>query len=371
MPLDLTDYRPTPDVGRASTLPARWYVDPAFLDAERDAVFARTWQWAGPSARLREPGAYLACEVAGDPMFCVRGRDGIVRAFWNVCAHRAGRIVEGCGVVPALQCRYHGWTYGLDGRLRTAREMDGVEGFRPEEVRLEEARLEELPPMAFINLDPDAPPLLDFLGEIPAEIAAAGFRLEELEPLERRDYTLDANWKVYVDNYLEGYHVPIAHPGLYRAIDYERYRVVPRRYHSAQYAPLRSGDAARRMLGRDRRYLRSDDEENALYYWVFPNLMFNLYADNLQLNAIVPLGPARTLTIFEWFVAPGMSEERRARLAESIAFSDEIQREDIEVCEAVQRGLRSRAYDAGRFSARRENGVHHFHLLLHEYLSRA
>jgi choline monooxygenase len=369
MALDLTDYQPTPDVARASTLPARWYLDPELLRAEQDAVFARTWQWAGPSARLRGAGAFMAFDVAGDPLFAARGRDGVARAFWNVCQHRAGRIVEGCGSAPALQCRYHGWTYGLDGRLQRAREMEGVAGFRPEQVRLREARLEELPPMVFVNLDPGAPSLREFLGEIPSEIEAAGFRLDELEPFERRDYTLEANWKVYVDNYLEGYHVPIAHPGLYRAIDYDRYEVAPRRFHSAQYAPLRSGDATRRMLGRDRRYLRGDDEERALYYWVFPNLMLNLYADNLQLNAIVPLGLGRTLTIFEWFVAPGMSDERRERLAESISFSDEIQREDIEVCEAVQRGLSSRAYDAGRFSARRENGVHHFHLLLHEYLS--
>jgi choline monooxygenase len=370
MPLDLTDYHATPDLARASTLPARWYLDPAILRAERDAVFARTWQWASPSARLREPGSYATFEVAGDPLFAVRGKDGVVRAFWNVCQHRAGRIVDGCGSAPALQCRYHGWTYRLDGSLLRAREMEGVEGFRPDQVRLREARIEELPPMAFVCLDPDALSLAEFLGEVPAEIEAAGFRLAELVPFERRDYTLSANWKVYVDNYLEGYHVPIAHPGLYRAIDYDRYQVAPRRFHSAQYAPLRSGDATRRMLGRDRRYLRGDDEERALYYWIFPNLMLNLYADNLQLNAIVPLGLDSTLTIFEWFVHPDLSEEKLARLRESIAFSDEIQREDIEVCEAVQQGLRSRAYDAGRFSAKRENGVHHFHLLLHEFLSR-
>ena len=178
--------------------------------------------------------------------------------------------------------------------------------------------------MAFVNLDAGAPSLSEFLGEIPAEVEAAGFRLSELVPFERRDYTLAANWKVYVDNYLEGYHVPIAHPGLYRAIDYDRYEVVPRRFHSAQYAPLRSGDATRRMLGRDRRYLRSDDEERALYYWIFPNLMLNLYADNLQLNAILPLGLDRTLTIFEWFVHPDLS----AGEARAAARVDRVQRRD-------------------------------------------
>ncbi|MCS6911367.1 MAG: hypothetical protein NZM11_12500, partial [Anaerolineales bacterium] len=168
------------------------------------------------------------------------------------------------------------------------------------------------------------------------------------------------NWKVYCDNYLEGYHIPVAHPGLYRVLDYERYRVEPRRYHSRQLSPLRP------TAGNRYADLRADTE--VLYYWVFPNFMLNIYPDNLSANIVLPLGPERTLTIFEWFFHDLGSGAAWEAVQQGIAFSDEIQREDIEICEAVQRGLRSRSYTQGRFSVKRENGVHHFHSLVNEFL---
>jgi len=177
---------------------------------------------------------------------------------------------------------------------------------------------------------------------------------------ERRDYEIGCNWKVYVDNYLEGYHLPAAHPGLFRELDYAKYRVDTFRYYSSQFAPMRAASGA----ASDRRY--SDPSQGALYFWIFPNLMLNVYPDNMSANIILPLGHDRTLTIFEWFAYPGSSVA-----PETIAFSDEIQQEDIGICEAVQRGLQSRSYSQGRFSVKRENGVHHFHLLLHEFLARA
>ena len=205
-------------------------------------------------------------------------------------------------------------------------------------------------------------------GAIHREIAAAGFNLNRMRLIERRDYVIDCNWKVYVDNYLEGYHLPIAHPGLFREVDYDQYRVDTYRYYSKQYAPIREVDAGE---ARDRRYVRSGEaEEDALYYWIFPNVMLNVYLDNTSINIIIPLGHDKTLTIFEWyFESPGTGEGWES-MQQIIAFSDEIQQEDIELCEWVQRGLRSRAYDRGRFSVARENGVHHFQSLVHEFLSR-
>jgi choline monooxygenase len=300
----------------------------------------------------------------------VRGKDGQLRAFFNVCKHRAGPVAVGCGNVPALQCPYHGWTYGLDGALKKAREFEGVEDWDAGSVRLDQVRVEELGPLVLVNLDLDAPSLTEVLAEIPREVADAGFSLADMVSIERRDYEVKANWKVYVDNYLEGYHIPIAHPGLYRTIDYKNYRVETRRSHSRQHAPFRRGDEARQLEGRDRRYLRSEGEEQALYYWLFPNIMLNLYPDNLQLNVVLPIDHERTLTIFEWFALPDLSSERRDAVSQAISFSDVIQQEDIEVCEWVQQRLSSRAYDKGRLSVRRENGVHHFHCLLHEFLSR-
>jgi choline monooxygenase len=206
--------------------------------------------------------------------------------------------------------------------------------------------------------------LSEVFGNIPEDIRRANFEIGQMELIERRDYVVDCNWKVYVDNYLEGYHIPIAHPGLYREIDYDQYCVETFRYYSAQHAPIRPSAASENQAGRDRRYLRGDGEQNALYYWVFPNLMLNFYPDNMQINVIVPLDQERTLTIFEWYFKQPGSGEGWESMQQSIAFSDEVQREDMEICNAVQRNLRSRAYTQGRFSVKRENGVHHFQRLV-------
>jgi choline monooxygenase len=210
----------------------------------------------------------------------------------------------------------------------------------------------------FVNQDCAATPLREVLGAIPAEIAAMGCPIDRLHFSYRRDYIIECNWKVYIDNYLEGYHLPAAHPGLCRELDYAEYRVETHRYYSSQIAPIK-----RAAGGEARRYESADGSTQALYYWIFPNFMLNVYPDNLSSNLILPMGPDRTLTIFEWFSYEG--EVAQA----TIDFSDEIQREDIQICESVQRGLKSRNYNQGRFSVKRENGVHHFHGLLNEYLS--
>ncbi|MEM1248221.1 MAG: aromatic ring-hydroxylating dioxygenase subunit alpha [Acidobacteriota bacterium] len=368
--LRLDDYQPT-DLAHATTLPSRWYLDPEFLGAETESIFWRSWQWVGASAKVRNPGDFNTHDLLGEPLVLVRGKDEELRGFYNVCKHRAGPVAVGSGNKPALLCPYHGWTYGLDGCLRRAREFEDVADFDPKEVKLDGVRVSEWGPLVLANLDPEAPSLNDMLGEIPDEVAEAGFAIDRMELVERRDYEVKANWKVYVDNYLEGYHIPIAHPGLYRTIDYAAYRVETRRWHSRQHAPFRKGRETKALEGRDRRYLRAEGEEQALYYWVFPNLMLNLYPDNLQINVVVPLDHERTLTVFEWYALPDLSEERRDGVETAISFSDEIQHEDIEVCEWVQERLGSRAYDKGRLSVKRENGVHHFHQLVHECLQGA
>jgi choline monooxygenase len=176
---------------------------------------------------------------------------------------------------------------------------------------------------------------------------------------------IDCNWKIYVDNYLEGYHIPIAHPGLMKEIDYAQYRTDTYRYYSQQFAPIRArntDDTAERL------YAPGTGLQDALYFWIFPNLMLNVYPDNISTNLIVPLSHEKTLTIFEWFFHDVRSKKTQERMKRSIAFSDEVQHEDISLCENVQRGLRSATYDRGRYSVKRENGVHHFHMLLGEFL---
>jgi choline monooxygenase len=222
-------------------------------------------------------------------------------------------------------------------------------------------RLEAWEPFLFVNCDTQAPSLAAFLESIPEE--AKGLHLTGMKLAERREYTVQCNWKVYVDNYLEGYHIPIAHPGLMKEVDYAQYRVETRRYSSRQYAPIRAaGNDASRAYG------KPGQQDAALYYWVFPNLMLNLYPDNLQVNVVVPLSQERTLTLFEWYCHQPESPVMKEKLAKAVAFSHQVQLEDIGLCEAVQRGLRSATYERGRYSPRRENGVHHFHSLLLEFL---
>ncbi len=361
--MDPGAFRFNPDLAEATTIPARWYTDPAMLPLECERVFGRTWQLVGHLGQLAQPGDFFTCEVLDEPIVVTRASDGGMHAFYNVCRHRAGAVAHGSGNRRALQCSYHGWTYGLDGRLLTTPEFDGVRCFERAAHGLTPVRVASWGPFIFVNLDPAAPSLEHVLGAIPAE--TSHLPLARMEFYKRVDYEIACNWKVYVDNYLEGYHIPLAHPGLYKAIDYRQYRVETFNQYSKQHAPIRATT--------DSPY-RSDPDDGAgamaLYYWLFPNLMLNIYPDNLQINIIVPLGPDRTLTIFEWYVLDSDRSDTERDIHASFKFSDVIQHEDIEICEAVYARLRSRSYHTGRYSVTRENGVHHFHGLLCDYLQR-
>ena len=354
-----------PDIARASTIPARLYNDPVYLELERERVFAHTWQLVGRAEDVATQGQYLTAEVGNDSIVVVRDGDAL-RGYHNVCLHRAGPVAQGCGKRQTLQCRYHGWTYGLDGTLLRAPEMEGTANFRPEEMRLVPVQVAQWGPLVFANLDGKAPPLLEVLEDVPARVAP--FRCESMRWVTRKSWDLACNWKVYVDNYLEGYHLPVVHPGLHKELDYDQYRVEPHRYHSIQHAPLRKlegGGARARVYDPSR-----TDTPEAVYVWLFPNTMLNVYLGQMQTNVVLPLAHDRCRVVFDWYAAePPADHATDAEWTKLLAFSDEIQDEDIEICEAVQRNLRSRIYDRGRYSAARETGVHHFHSLLHEFLT--
>ena len=333
----------------ASTIPSHYYVDDRFLDEENRTVFGRTWQLIGHAEQVREKGSYFTAVIGGEPLLIVRGNDGVLRAMSNVCRHRAGPVAKGAGRKPVLQCGYHGWTYTLEGKLHATPEMEGIECFDRTDFSLPNFRIDEWQGLLFANLDSNAPALRDFLGDLVSDMPEndyASFRLAA-----RKEWELGCNWKVYVDNYLEGYHIPIVHPGLFRELDYPNYHTETKRNYSIQFAPTRRPERIRTAGG----------DDQVRYFWLYPNLMLNVYPDNFSTNLIVPLGPHRTLTIFEWYFRDPETVASKSALADTIAFSDEIQLEDIEICEAVQRGLASRTYESGRYSPARENGVHHFH----------
>ena len=359
------------DVARASTLPSISYLDPGILEQETERIFYRTWQLVAHMSELARVGNFKTAGILDEPILLTHAQDGKVRGFYNVCRHRAAQVVTTRGNRKSLQCGYDGWVYGLDGKLQAAREMEGTEDFDKADFGLVPIRVDTLGPFVFANLDPNASPLAEWIGAVPSEIQSAGYEMSNMRRVERRDYDIACNWKVYVDNYLEGYHLPIAHPGLFKELEYDNYRVETFRYYSKQHAPIRELKPGE-VPGRDRRYIRMPGaEDNALYYWIFPNTMLNIYQDNISTNVILPMGVDRTLTIFEWFFAEPGTGAGWESMQQTIAFSDEIQQEDIAVCEQVQKGLRSRSYSRGRFSALRENGVHHFQSLVTEFLERA
>jgi choline monooxygenase len=350
-----------PEISRAWTLPAELYYDPAIHAAEKERIFAATWQVVGHRDQAKNPGDYFTTELIGEPLLLVQDADTRLRGFYNVCRHRAGPVAEGCGSRKLFRCGYHGWTYGLDGSLISATEIEGVEKFCANEFALKPVRVEEWFNLIFVNLDENAAPLINSLGNLPAQ--ADKFRFTGMKLFERRTYDMNCNWKTYIDNYLEGYHLPSVHPGLNRELDFNAYVVEPHVKYVRQFSPIRGaqpGDATARRYQEAREDLTTD------YFWIFPNWMLNCYPDNVSLNIVLPLGPDRSQAIFEWYL-PEKDDASPAANA-SVEFSDQIQIEDVGICETVQKNLHSRSYSRGRFSVTQEKGVHAFHRMYAEQM---
>ena len=336
------------ELNRARALPARYYAGDAMLAMEQRAVFARSWQLVAYREQLAEPGDHVVEQIAGVPILLVRGPDRVLRAFPNVCRHRAGPLAlcNGKGA-RALHCKYHGWTYTLEGQLRSAPEMQDACDFKVEDIRLPPLRVHDWQGLVFVALEQDVPPFDEVYAGIAERIAPID--LSTLRYLRSDNYDIDCNWKVYVDNYLEGYHLPHVHPGLSRVLDYRAYDTELFAWHSLQSSPLR-----------DSTELYGDGQ--AFYYFIYPNVMLNIMPGRLQTNRILPLGPDRCRIVFDYYYA--QDAVAQARIAADQAFSDEVQNEDIAICEAVHKGLASGFYVPGRLNPKRESGVWHFQNLL-------
>lgn len=333
----------------ARTIPASWYLDPAVHAAEQETVFRSTWQFAGRASQVSGPGAYLTTAAAEAPTLIARGEDRVLRAFYNVCRHRAARVAtEAQGTAKRFRCRYHGWAYDLEGNLRAAPEFDLERDLEPTERRLPGLKVGCWGPFVFVNCAENPAALDDVFSPIARRIPLEA--IGHMEFAGRREYELECNWKVYVDNYLDGgYHVNSVHPELAGELDYSRYRTEVEGETSVQISPMRGSG--------EKNSARSGD--TAHYAWLFPNFMLNVYRDAMDTNLVLPLGPERCRVIFDFYVSPG-----RVDPAQSIAFAERVQAEDTEICEEVQRGLRSGAFENGPYSPQRERGVQHFHELL-------
>lgn len=350
-----------PNVARASTLDASWYLDPNVYEREMERIFARTWQAVGRVSDVAKAGDFITAEAAGEPLVIVRDQQERIRAYYNICPHRAGAVARGQGSRKTLQCLYHGWTFGLDGALLRVPGFEGTEDFDPACHSLREVRAETWGPYIFVNLDDAAAPLAEMWGDAFRQTSGIDFSRWRL--VERCDYLINCNWKVYMDNYAEGYHVPMAHPGLNREMDLNDYYVDTYRFYSTQWVPVKAGDRGNRAK---RRYTNPQPGDKICYHVVFPNFMIDTYPDNISVNILKPVSVDQSLLTFEWYFDDSVSAEAMESM---VRFADEVQYEDIEICEYVQTNLRSRAYNRGRFSARHENGVHHFQSLVHEYLN--
>lgn len=368
----ITAYDPRRALERAETPPKAWYVDPRIAEYERGSVFARHWQVVGRIDQVASPGDYLTADVAGEPVVVVRGRDGVLRAFFNVCRHHAAIVMpQPCGTATAMKCPYHGWTYGLDGKLVSCGEFEEVRDFEKSRSGLVPLAVDTWEQFVFVRMDSGdapataaSPALREYLGEMATR--AAPLRLGELRFVERRSWDLKCNWKVFVDNYLDGgYHVPHAHPALGSVLDYAEYRIECFQRSALQSSPLDSSSATDAEAAATRRGAM------AHYFWLYPNFMLNWYEGYMDTNLVLPLGVDGCRVIFDFFFADPAAgtDTAAAEQARSIAMAARVQDEDIDVCESVQRGLSSRSYETGRLSVRREAGEHLFHRLLHADLS--
>lgn len=352
----LASYDADASLSEASTIPSSWYVDSRIAELETNAVFSKTWQMVGRIEQVEKPGQFVTASVAGEPIVVVRGNDGVLRGFYNVCRHHAAAVVtEPCGQASILHCPYHGWNYGLDGSLKGMPEFDGVKNFERQENGLVPVRAETWEKFVFVNLDPQAVPLRDFLGGLVKRVAPLG--VGKLHYFDTRTYDIHCNWKVFVDNYLDGgYHVPHLHKGLSSVLDYKEYTIENEDRYCLQSSPMvaSSEDAA---TGATRK------GDRAWYFWQYPNLMINCYEGYMDTNLVLPVDVDHCRVIFDFYFAD-VSEVHREYNQQSVAVGLRVQDEDLGICEAVQRGLKSRAYGAGRLSVRREGGEHLFHRLL-------
>jgi len=348
-----------------ATLPAEWYSDPEIHRLEREGIFARTWQCAGRADQVAEPGDYVAGWAGHVPVVVVREQSGRLNAFVNVCRHRGHIVAQGTGRRETLQCPYHAWTYGLDGSLRRAPRSEREPGFDPAGFSLLPVQVDTWGPLVFVNPDLDAAPLAETLGELPGIVPQSGVDLGAVRFRHRAEWELRANWKVGIENYLECYHCPVAHPGFSKVInvDPDAYSLRSHGFVSSQFGPMREPDGDGKAP-----YVPVGPVRQGQYHYVWPNLTMNIEPGppNLSVDTWRPDGPDRTVGFTDYFFGEDVPDEAAQEIMD---FSTQVGVEDDALCESVQRGLSSGMVPHGRLLLSSEHLIQHFQRLVFDALT--
>ena len=361
MVIGMRGYSISPDIGAASTLPGAYYSDEAVFRASRERVFGRSWQWLGDLGDVAEPESLsprtLLPGLLDEPLLLARDADGALRCMSNVCTHRGNLLVRNACRAAAIRCGYHSRRFDLTGRMTFMPEFDGAKAFPSAADDLAQVSFATCAGHGFASLDP--PASFDaFFGEVDSRMCWLPVAAFAHAPERARDYVVHAHWALYVENYLEGLHIPFVHAGLADVVDHASYTTELFRYAALQVARARAGESAFEP--------REGERVAAYYWWVFPNLMLNFYPWGMSVNLVLPEAIDRTRVVFRSYVHDA------SKLDDGAGGSlDRVEAEDEAIVEAVQRGVRSRFYRGGRYSPSREQGVHHFHRLLCEFLEPA
>ena len=338
-----------PDIKKAQTMPSAFYTEPEFFEASKESIFARTWQLIGTTDELKTKNSIYPVNILegflDEPVFVSRDAEGGLNCLSNVCTHRGKILIDQPCEANLIRCGYHGRRFSLDGKFLSMPEFEGAENFPSESDNLPKIPFETWEKFLFASVTSTAH-LKDFIGDMASRVAwkNAG----ELKLTAEKTYAVKAHWALYCENYLEGFHIPFVHDALNRELDYSNYPNELFRYSSLQTGYGKNG---------------APSAAAAQYFFVFPNMMFNFYPWGLSLNIVKPVRPDLTDVHYMTFVSDESQLEKGAG-----AGLEQVEFEDQAVVESVQRGIRSRLYDRGRYSPTKEQGCHHFHRLLAEFM---
>lgn len=334
----------------SQTIPSYWYTEPSVLEFEFDSIFYTQWIYVGHRNQLLKNGNQLNIKIGNEPVLIIENDLGELKAFYNVCKHRGGPLCLRKGSKSVIQCQYHGWTYTSDGHLRGVPEFDRVELFDKKDFGLTPISVAEFQGLIFVSLaENPSKSFREFSAEIANDIAPID--LSKFSFIERVSYPVKCNWKIYIDNYLEGYHIPHVHPELNKLLDYRTYKTQVSKWHSLQHSNFKETES-----------FYGTAADKAFYYFIYPNCMLNILPGRMQTNRVEPTGANSCIVHFDYFY--DLEQYSANRIAQDKAYSESVQKEDEEICEQVQIGLGSKSYSQGRFSVKCEQGVYHFQSLI-------